>query len=65
MQTLKFNRDKSTGPNFTNFIFLETLGNYLHNATGFKPIPVVELKWQNKQGRDFSALEKLLKINQK
>jgi hypothetical protein len=44
MPSLKFNRDKSTGPKFTNFIFLETLGNYLHYATGYNPKSIVELK---------------------
>ncbi len=56
MSTLKFNRDKSTRPNFANFIYLETLGNYLHNATSLNPRSIIELKWENKQGRDFSAL---------
>jgi hypothetical protein len=42
---------------------LESLEFSLSNATGFKPRSVIELKWENKQDRDFSALEKLLKIN--
>ena len=57
MSTLNFNRDKSTWPNFTNFIYLESLEFYLHNATGLNPRSVVELKWQNKQGRDFCDLK--------
>ena len=59
----KLNRIKSTQQKFSKFIYLETLGNYLHNATGLNPKSVIEFKWENKQDRDFSTLEKLLKIN--
>ncbi len=57
MSTFKINRDKSTRPNFANFIYLETLGIYPHNATGLNPRSIIELKWENKQVRDFSALD--------
>jgi hypothetical protein len=53
MLVSKFNRDKSTWPNFTNFIYLESSSKTLSNATGFKPRTVIELQGENNKAGTF------------